>query len=464
MKKILILIAAITLALTLSACTKTVTAEVEVEVPMELAVIPDVVDMTNVDEFLGRPDVQYVDLRNFDDKMNSGYISGFEMIPFFDYLEYSNILVNEKTWVFDATQVKDEASLKALFDADKTIFLMCGSGTRAGYVKDALESLGYTKVYNVGGIGGTAPYAGTNKVFGDGTYNLTLPAVGEYTPGVYYAVDPVTQYTASIIVGANGAIENVVFDAMYNGSTKNTLDTAYTLGSGNTWKSEAEALAAYVLANQGWGDIELTVNELPTTAHHFMYIDTANSPDAVAGVSIGAEGFVMAWNLAIAKASEAGTGVIADVTSSFEYYTVHEYTIGENQYYGYVDGYFALITVDVNGDITNVVLDAIHTVRSTGGLISLKQAYDLEDYKMNLVLNDNGTALVDTDDYYEVAEGKLSWWQQADALADAMVTANGWDTSWTLTDGDMDAIAGVSIGVENWKLALEEAQAKIPTT
>ncbi|MCK5388391.1 MAG: hypothetical protein KAJ22_03825, partial [Candidatus Izimaplasma sp.] len=88
MRKIMILFVALALTLTLAGCTKEVIVEVEVpvdvivEVPIELPDIPTNLDMEDLDDYLGRPDVQYVDLRNFDDKLNSGYIAGFEFIPF----------------------------------------------------------------------------------------------------------------------------------------------------------------------------------------------------------------------------------------------------------------------------------------------------------------------------------------------------------------------------------------------
>ena len=177
MKKLLLLLAVLSLSLTLSAC-----GENTVEVPAELPELPEVIDMTNVDEYLGRPDVQYVDLRNFDDKMKDGYVAGFEMIPFFDYLEAEDILVRTNDWTFEAAGLVSEDAINNLFDMDKTIFLMCGSGTRAGFVKDALESAGYTNVYNVGGLG---TYEGDHKVLGDGVYNLevvpALPATIDMT-------------------------------------------------------------------------------------------------------------------------------------------------------------------------------------------------------------------------------------------------------------------------------------------
>jgi rhodanese-related sulfurtransferase len=452
------------------------TYNVEVQLPL-----PAEVTMDNVDMYLGRNDVQYVDLRNFDDKMASGYIAGFEFIPFFDYLEYSDILVRSNGWTFEAAAIVNQAALEGLFDMDKTIFLMCGSGTRAGFVKEALESLGYTKVYNVGGI---ASYAGDNKVFGDGEYNLTVPAVGPYTPGVYFGYDDSTGYTVSITIGANGAIEDVLFDAVYHGTTKNTLDTAYTLGSGITWKQEAEWLADFLLANQGWDGITLDITDISgenglTMPRHFIYIDAANSPDDVAGVSIGAEGFVLAWNMAIELAG--GTGV-AGVPTSAEVLALKATNVvdyADGQYYGYEAGYSALITVE-DGFIVDVFLDAIHCRDLTDPADGIKEtcntkrSYTMEEYTMNLEVNDNGTPLDDTDDFYQVVDGKLSWWQQADALAEAVVDAQQWDPSWVIVDGDFDltdtdtadAVGGVSIGIDSWMTAIEEAldAAEVPAS
>lgn len=420
----------------------------EVQLPL-----PAVVDMTNIDMYLGRNDVQYVDLRNFDDKMNSGYIAGFEMIPFFEYLEYSNILVRSNGWTYEAASTVNEAALKGLFDMDKTIMLMCGSGTRAGYVKDALMAAGYTKVINVGGIGS---YTGDNKVFGDGTYNLTVPAVGPYTPGTYSALDPNTQYQTTVVIGANGAIESVLFDAMYHGTTKNALDEAYTLASGVTWKSEAELLAAEVVANQGWSNITLTVGEIPASGHFIEF-------DDLAGVTIGGEGFVLSWNLAIAMASEAGTeGVIADVPTALEVQITQGITLTENQYLGYSGGSVAVITVDASGVITAVELDAPDKADS-GTLLSMKQAYTSPaDYPMHYTFNDQGTE-DEADDTWDLAAGKSDWWMQADDLAAAIVANDGWDADWVFDGVEaVDTVAGVTIYVGGWQAAVADAVAQIP--
>ena len=45
------------------------------------------ITMANLDDFLGRRDVVVVDLRNFEERFNGGYVAGTENIPFFQYLE-----------------------------------------------------------------------------------------------------------------------------------------------------------------------------------------------------------------------------------------------------------------------------------------------------------------------------------------------------------------------------------------
>lgn len=133
--------------------------------------LPDAITMDTVDDFLFDANYQFVDLRNFDDQMADGWVRGFEFIPFFDYLEYSEILVRVDGWSFSEDAIKDEGAIKALFDEDKVIVLMCASGTRAGFVKDALDSLGYEHVFNAGGLG---TYDGDNLVFGDGKYDIVM--------------------------------------------------------------------------------------------------------------------------------------------------------------------------------------------------------------------------------------------------------------------------------------------------
>ncbi len=134
--------------------------------------INEAVTMANFDKYALRPNARYVDLRNYEDTMKAGYIQGFEVVPFFDYLE-GRALVRNDGWNYTSKDMKNKALLQNIFgkDLNKEIFLMCAGGTRAGYVKQALEELGYTKVYNIGGFG---DYNGMFKILGDGTYTLPV--------------------------------------------------------------------------------------------------------------------------------------------------------------------------------------------------------------------------------------------------------------------------------------------------
>ncbi len=134
--------------------------------------LPETISMSEIDEYLFNPEWQFVDARNFDDQMSDGWIRGFEMIPFFQYLEYENILVRTDGWSFDGSQIKDENALRELFDEDRNIVLICAAGVRAGFIKEALEYLGYENVWNAGALG---DYTGNHRVMGDDSFSINLP-------------------------------------------------------------------------------------------------------------------------------------------------------------------------------------------------------------------------------------------------------------------------------------------------
>jgi rhodanese-related sulfurtransferase len=437
MKKLFILMGAIVLALTLTACGE------ECEVCETLAELPDTVDMTNIDEYLARPDVQYVDLRNFDDKMSAGYIAGFEMIPFFDYLEATNILVRtDGDWEFAAEDLVSQAALEGLFNADKAIFLMCGSGTRAGYVKAALEAAGYTNVYNVGGIGN---YTGDNLVLGDGTYNLEvqlpLPSVVDMTNIDQYLARNDVQYVDlrnfddKMASGYIAGFEMIPFFDYLE-------ETGILVRTDGDWTFAAEDILNQA-ALEGLFNADKTIFLMCGSGTRAGYVkDALESIGYTNVVNVGGIGSYTGDNLVF------GDGEYQIVVPE-----QGDYIPGT--YYGYADGYSVVITVGAGGAIESVFLDCANT--SHDGLdtfLGLKQGLTPEEYPMNYVTNDNGTPLDDTDDFLELAEGKLDWWMQADALAAAIIEEQGW--VWTLVDGDfdVDGVAGVSIGVENWETAV----------
>lgn len=157
MRKTLLISVIIVLTLALSSCTKETVLEIT----------PDtLITMENLDQYMYRDDVQYIDLRNWESSFRTGYIDGFERVPFFDFLDY-RAFNRERTYEFNPDQLLDIPLLTRLFKTDKAIFLYADGCVRSGYVKDALTYLGYESVFVIGGF---YEYEGIYAVDGDGKY------------------------------------------------------------------------------------------------------------------------------------------------------------------------------------------------------------------------------------------------------------------------------------------------------
>ncbi len=151
---------------------------------------------------------------------------------------------------------------------------------------------------------------------------------GDLTPGTYFGFDEDSAYSVTLVVNADGGIEGVFFDALRvknsvvitrgaaadgsedtaavtytTFSTKQALQEGYTLGSGVMWATEADELAAAIVANQGWNDAWTVI--AGTDGDHDLFDVTAQGViDDISGVTIGVEGFVVAWLEAIGQATE----------------------------------------------------------------------------------------------------------------------------------------------------------------
>ena len=129
------------------------------------------ITMENLDQYMGRDDVQYVDVRDLDEKFGSGYVRGFELIPFFQFLEGRMVTRSDEdgqAWVVSAGEINDGFAYENYFVKDKAIFIFCAGGTRAGYVKGVLDQQGYT-TYNLGGF---KDYDGEHKALGDPSFEM----------------------------------------------------------------------------------------------------------------------------------------------------------------------------------------------------------------------------------------------------------------------------------------------------
>lgn len=134
------------------------------------------INESNIDDFLGRSDSVYRDMRMLKDPADyeaiegdsylSGYVEGFEVIPL-PYLTNVTGLPKEVGKTYDGKALfkqDDKGEYKAnykesvmiledIFPKDKNIFLMCGGGGYAGMTKSMLVKLGWdsNKIYVVGG-------------------------------------------------------------------------------------------------------------------------------------------------------------------------------------------------------------------------------------------------------------------------------------------------------------------------
>lgn len=139
----------------------------------------------NIDQYLGRKDSVYRDMRMLKDPAEyeriggdsylSGLVRGFEVVPY-PYLAtveglpeavgkaYSGkTLFTIKDDEYIANYEESMQILEDLFPKDKNIFLMCGGGGYAGMTKKMLVKLGWNenKIYVVGGYW---YYEGENKI------------------------------------------------------------------------------------------------------------------------------------------------------------------------------------------------------------------------------------------------------------------------------------------------------------
>ncbi len=206
-----------------------------------------------------------------------------------------------------------------------------------------------------------------------------------------------------------GKITNVVWDNIdEKGNYKSVLSQngEYVMTeTGATWAEQAAALAANVIENQGVA--ALTMNEEGKT-------------DAVASVSISINDFVAQVEEAMLMASKAPVAVLNDGT--------YEVVADE-----FKNGYKSMVTVTVEGGkITNVVWDNID---------------EKGNYKS--VLSQNGE--------YVMTETGATWAEQAAALAANVIENQGVSALTMNEEGKTDAVASVSISINDFVAQVEEA-------
>ena len=133
------------------------------------------INEANIDDYLGRSDAVYRDMRMLVDPGNyaaiggdaylSGFVKGFEVVPLPYLVNVTGLpeavgdtytgktLFTNTDGTYSANYKESVEILEALFPKDKVIFLMCGGGGYAGMTKALLVANGWDadKIYDVGG-------------------------------------------------------------------------------------------------------------------------------------------------------------------------------------------------------------------------------------------------------------------------------------------------------------------------
>ncbi len=251
------------------------------------------------------------------------------------------------------------------------------------------------------------------ETFSLASFEATTVAAAELNDGTYEVVgsEPHNGWTSQVTLTVEGGkITNVVWDAVdADGNLKSVLSQngEYTMTEdGATWADQAKALADYVVANQGVAS--LTLNEEGKT-------------DAVATVSISINEFVAQ----VEEAMNMAAGVSNEVKlndGTFEVVASEPH-----------NGWTSQVTLTVEGGkITNVVWDAVDA-----------------DGNLKSVLSQNGE--------YTMTEDGATWADQAKALADYVVANQGVASLTLNEEGKTDAVATVSISINEFVAQVEEA-------
>ena len=120
------------------------------------------ITVENLDEYMNRSDVLYIDIRDYSD-YSAKHFKNFEVVPYFGYVFNAEAHTDSNMiQLFGGTPEEpvavyeeSESVLSALFPKDKTLFIMCEKGGRVTQLMQILDAHDYdmSKIYNIGGMG-----------------------------------------------------------------------------------------------------------------------------------------------------------------------------------------------------------------------------------------------------------------------------------------------------------------------
>ncbi len=150
------------------------------------------ITVDNLDEYLNRDDVVYIDIRDYEDYTKK-HFKNFEVIPYFGYIFNEEANTNpEMIQLYGGTPEEpvevyeqSDSLLNAMFPQDETLFIMCEKGGRVTQLMQILDARGYdmSKIYNVGGVG----------QYTDAKYDEYLTDTYEFTVEGNYGIEGLTR-------------------------------------------------------------------------------------------------------------------------------------------------------------------------------------------------------------------------------------------------------------------------------
>lgn len=142
--------------------------------PQGVTIESSSINTKNIDNYLFRDDVVYVDLRAYAEIAKEGHIAGFSFYPFYDFIassegtkDYNGILMDNRLFKmknefgklgtvgnFEPNYEESEQILNSLFPKEKYIFAITISCNESVYFLNLLKQYGYdpSKLYNIGGF------------------------------------------------------------------------------------------------------------------------------------------------------------------------------------------------------------------------------------------------------------------------------------------------------------------------
>ncbi len=289
----------------------------------------------------------------------------------------------------------------------------------------------------------------------------------------------VTYYVGFVATDMYGAIAGVYADTTYaaNGGhgTKWILNEEYVVGSGTTWRSQAEAFGAAVVANQGIVAFDLTNEE--GKAAGYAYADGKLNKgehiyaDQIAGATVGVEGMFAVTDAAIATfgSVDLKDGIFVQTDGAMIMYVVVDGGLVRNVYIDQTrseeqatvlrDGEWVPVYIFEREWLTEageedsakvlVYMDGEEYIVVSDVTVDIDDLYEAGD---DIVLTDEEVAALEAvagnytkhilGERYVMASGN-SWAPQADAIAAALL-ADPYGIN--LTDGTHTDLTGVTIG------------------